>query len=185
MPEIGEIKYGKDIGKQAWNKYIWHACKGCGEKRWVRIIGGIVRTELCYPCANKQKTKADRSFGKGGYWKGGKMTDGGGYILIKLFTGDPYFSMANTERYVLEHRLVMAKHLGRNLKRAEVVHHKNGIRDDNRIENLELSPSRSEHGYRHSKGYQDGYKQGLIDGINEQIMLLRARIKQLESVNKE
>jgi hypothetical protein len=47
-------------------------------------------------------------------------------------------STANGGFYVMEHRLVMARHLGRPLTRKESVHHINGDRGDNRLENLQL-----------------------------------------------
>lgn len=63
-----------------------------------------------------------------------------GYILIYM-PGHPH---AQKQGYVLEHRLVMEKHLGRYLTKGEDVHHRNKKRDDNRIENLELY-SHNEH----------------------------------------
>lgn len=58
----------------------------------------------------------------------GRYKDGSGYIVVR--------KVGN--RKILEHRLVMEQFLGRDLEPFENVHHLNGIRDDNRIENLEL-----------------------------------------------
>jgi hypothetical protein len=56
-----------------------------------------------------------------------------GYIEIRTASGN-----GRKGKYTLEHRLVMEQFLGRSLTSNETVHHKNGVRDDNRIENLEL-----------------------------------------------
>ena len=53
--------------------------------------------------------------------------------------------MARQDGYIMEHRLLMASHLGRMLTRTEVVHHKNHDPQDNTIENLELFANNSEH----------------------------------------
>lgn len=76
--------------------------------------------------------------GKHGSWKGGRVTTGEGYIGIRISSDDMMAGMIVRSGYVLEHRLVMARHLGRPLLETESVHHINGVRTDNRIENLQL-----------------------------------------------
>lgn len=77
--------------------------------------------------------------------KTGRISDTDGYIKVILQVDDFFFPVTQCKndkqtsgRYVLEHRLVMAHHLGRLLHTWEHVHHKNSIRNDNRLENLEL-----------------------------------------------
>ena len=66
-------------------------------------------------------------------WRGGR-TMIGEYVYL----GSPNHPNKNSGGYVAEHRLVMEKKIGRYLTSNEEVHHINGIKDDNRIENLEL-----------------------------------------------
>lgn len=65
---------------------------------------------------------------------GSRVVMAAGYVKIHI----PNHPAAASDGYVLEHRLVMEHMLGRPLKSWETPHHKNGIRDDNRPENLEL-----------------------------------------------
>ena len=64
----------------------------------------------------------------------GRIKGPKGYIYI--YTNEKVPS--GKRKYIFEHRLVMEKYLGRKLEKWEQVHHLNGIKDDNRPENLEI-----------------------------------------------
>ena len=72
-------------------------------------------------------------------WGARKLDARMGYVFVKV-PNKSEISTTPKKRgdWVQEHRFVMATHLGRPLDRNETVHHINGVRTDNRIENLEL-----------------------------------------------
>jgi len=95
-------------------------------------------------------------------WKGGTSIRLG-YHHTLLRPDNFFFSMADNQGYVRTHRLVMAQHIGRCLQSWEAVHHKNGNKLDNRIENLTLET---------------------VNGHN-QLTIIESRIKYLEKQLKE
>ena len=133
MPQIGDIKEARDIGRCGANgraKYIWHACVDCGKERWVVLTHGQPKSQRCHSCNIKGERHQQ--------WKGGRHKTTDGYIEVWLSPNDFFSPTANKDGYIKEHRLMMARHLGRNLHQWEIVHHKNHIKDDNQIKNLQL-----------------------------------------------
>ncbi len=85
-------------------------------------------------------------------WSGGRHTLDTGYVVV-LAPGHP---SADIRGYVLEHRLGMERVIGRYLTEEEVVHHINGVKDDNRSENLQLFPDQSAHLRHHNQMRKGG-----------------------------
>ena len=160
-PEIklGEFRQAWEIGlKNQHHKYVWHACIDCGKLRWVQWCKGRPRHTHCTHCSNIGKR-----------WKGGRSITDEGYILIRLSPDDFFYPMVKSSGYVLEHRLVVARALGRCLHSWEIVHHK-GIRFEgikNRSDNLEDN------------------LQLVSDDRHKQITILENRIKGLETKVEE
>lgn len=110
--------------RRAYNVNNFNAglvCSGCGKP-----VANTSRTLMCRPCRSKHL----RSIAKPK-----RYINHYGYVAIH----GRYDHPNATERgYLLEHVEVMSQMLGRALEPGENVHHKNGVRDDNRPENLEL-----------------------------------------------
>jgi hypothetical protein len=138
------------------------AC-GCGEqispigskgrpRRFIR--GHMLRLSSIHHSFKKGETHLEWvQTGSSHYaWKGGRIKHSNGYM--KIWKPDhPNADIHNG--YVYEHRLVMEQYLGRYLSKKEVVHHINGIKTDNRIENLQYFASIGEHNKHHGRMHRE------------------------------
>ncbi len=95
-------------------------CLGCGRLKYKY-------SEVCRGCYDKNR--------------GNSWVNSGGYVVLSQY-------MTGLDRQILEHRYVMQSVLERDLFPWEDVHHKNGVKTDNRIENLELWTTSQPRGQR-------------------------------------
>lgn len=98
------------------------ACSTCGNKK-------TPKAKVCKKCSQNNGKSNN-------HWKGGKTKHNKGYALVFCPNHPRVKNRSNS--YVMEHILVMEGLLNRYLFKHEQVHHKNGIKNDNRPENLEL-----------------------------------------------
>lgn len=189
-PKLGVVRKANGLGYIGSGKYIWAACLRCGKERWAQLVGSEPRNKLCRSCVSIGKHSSKETIAKisgqnSVSWRGGRQKSDG-YIIVKLQPDDFFYPMANKRGYVLEHRLVVARALGRCLQNWEIIHHKgqkySGIenRSDNRYpDNLEIT-IRGSHTREHSNGYRDGYRQGFQDAQNAKIEELLKQIRLLQ-----
>jgi len=169
MASLGEVRKGSEIGyKNLTSLFIWHACVDCGRERWVRFVKGEIRRLRCKPCAKMGS--------KNPAWRGGRTIDKrNNYVYVLVNHNDFFYPMADrVKRRVLEHRLIMAKHLNRCLLAWEIVHHRNGIKNDNRLENLQLMPTRNYHIADQLMKRENLRLKKRVDNLEKRVTLLEA-----------
>ena len=125
--------------------YPERVCAECG--RLFQPSSGHLRCPACRSkdlcaCGRTKQLKSDECSEcrtevgpANGNWRGGRTYHKKGYVMV-LTPGHP--RATTSSKYVFEHILVAEKLLGRYLLPDERIHHRNGVKDDNRPENLEL-----------------------------------------------
>lgn len=133
-------------GKATWNKGKTGIFSEETRRKFSQRLKGNKR-RLGIPHTEETKRKISQPGERNAMWKGGKFTTKDGYVMI----WKPGHPRARNNRYVCRHLLVAEKALGRPLILGkELVHHINGIRSDDRPQNLMIS-SKSYHYWFHAK----------------------------------
>jgi len=92
---------------------------------------------------------------RNGRWKGGRLKRHDGYIKVLR----PNYPRAHKDGYVLEHILIWEEAHGQSLPKGWVIHHLNGIRDDNRSVNLVAMPRRGHSKHEESEAFKKRIRQ--------------------------
>lgn len=154
-----KLNFGKwMIGKKHSEEHIKNiskALKGRKKKLFTkRHRRNMSLSHKGYKMPEEQKRKISKSLkgifvgNKNINWKGGKIISSKGYVYIKK-SEHPF---TNKNGYILRSHLVMEQKIGRSVQPEEVVHHINGKRDDDRIENLQLFANDFQHAKFHKLG---------------------------------
>lgn len=159
---LGTVINGKEIQRDG-HLFVWTECPNCNLKRWVEMNFLLVQVDkgICQKCSLSSVHSRN--------WRGGKHFDGNGYVFIWVDKDNFFYPMISSSKkckcggYVMEHRLVVAQSLGRCINPWEIVHHKNRIRNDNKIANLQL----------------------VSDDEHKQLTLMENRIRKLEATTIE
>lgn len=134
---LKRIKYGDPTAGREHPRPV-RRCSVDGCDREHRALG------YCERHHHRFKLYGDPLGGRDRYSETPPRKNGHGYMQLYR----PDHPNANSGGRVMEHHFVMAEALGRPIRPGEMVHHKNGVRDDNRIENLELCLKRQPPGQR-------------------------------------
>lgn len=136
----GASRRGSGAGRRTNAEYD---CETCGKHVSTYRSQSAGNPRFC----SVECTGAARRGARNPSYSGGRHVMANGYV-VTLLPGHPD---SDSRGYIYEHRLIAEQTIGRRLANGEVVHHQNGIKIDNRPENLRVMESQAAHMRLHSE----------------------------------